>query len=273
MSLRDAFIVKEGISQNGGEGLGGHGDGFEIQNQGVTRRNPGEGPKASGGRSQLRTFDASDYDGKHGEPGLKDEGKWSRGIAGLAAAASMVGAAHADEPKSPAPCAGESGMCSVQSQEDTPELRVAKAADIEAMHAAGFNPDGTPFVAPVKKVLSKVAHKKAGKVSQMHEVFMGMPDAQSVETQDTHVGSQENGGMIGRESDLKETTDAEYAQHDAEALAAMCHNEEDVEPFAREIEELCVTLGEFCDFAMKKKIPGGSDIYIARELINRARSK
>jgi hypothetical protein len=53
-------MPNEGLSVNGAEGLGGHGDGFEIQNQGVTRRSPGEGPKVNGGRSQLRTMDSYD---------------------------------------------------------------------------------------------------------------------------------------------------------------------------------------------------------------------
>ena len=47
----------EGISANGAEGLGGHGDGFEVQNQGVTRRAPGEAPKADGGRPQAQEMD------------------------------------------------------------------------------------------------------------------------------------------------------------------------------------------------------------------------
>ena len=40
-----------GLSANGSMGLGGHGEGFEQQNQGVTRRQPGEGPKVNGGRT------------------------------------------------------------------------------------------------------------------------------------------------------------------------------------------------------------------------------
>lgn len=50
----------EGLSGNGFEGLGGRGDGFEVQNQGVTRRFPGEGPKVNGGRSQSQRLDSYD---------------------------------------------------------------------------------------------------------------------------------------------------------------------------------------------------------------------
>ena len=52
--------TEEGLSVNGAEGLGGHGEGFEVQNQGVTRRAPGEGPKVSGGRSQSQELDSYD---------------------------------------------------------------------------------------------------------------------------------------------------------------------------------------------------------------------
>lgn len=48
------------VSKNGSMGLGGDAEGFEIANQGVTRRRPGEGPKANGGRSQLQTMDSYD---------------------------------------------------------------------------------------------------------------------------------------------------------------------------------------------------------------------
>ena len=48
------------VSGNGSMGLGGDAEGFEIANQGVTRRRPGEGPKANGGRSQLQTMDSYD---------------------------------------------------------------------------------------------------------------------------------------------------------------------------------------------------------------------
>jgi hypothetical protein len=48
------------VSKNGSTGLGGDAEGFEIANQGVTRRWPGEGPKANGGRSQLQTMDSYD---------------------------------------------------------------------------------------------------------------------------------------------------------------------------------------------------------------------
>jgi hypothetical protein len=49
-----------GLSTNGSEGLGGHGEGFEIQNQGVMRRAPGEGPKVNGGRAQSQELDSYD---------------------------------------------------------------------------------------------------------------------------------------------------------------------------------------------------------------------
>jgi hypothetical protein len=58
--LKRKFSKSEGISANGFEGLGGHGEGFETQNQGVTRRRPGEGPKANGGRPQSQEMDATD---------------------------------------------------------------------------------------------------------------------------------------------------------------------------------------------------------------------
>ncbi len=61
----------EGLSQNGSEGLGGHGDGFEIQGQGVTRRAPGEAPKADGGRPQSQEMDS--YDQPQYVEGLEDE--------------------------------------------------------------------------------------------------------------------------------------------------------------------------------------------------------
>ena len=79
--------VEEGISGNGFEGLGGHGEGFEIANQGVTRRWPGEGPKVNGGRSQSQELDATDQpqyvDGEEEpEPGwgqfFKEERGWSQ---------------------------------------------------------------------------------------------------------------------------------------------------------------------------------------------------
>lgn len=43
-----------GVSVNGSEGLGGHGEGFEQQNDGQVRRNPGEGPKVNGGSNSNR---------------------------------------------------------------------------------------------------------------------------------------------------------------------------------------------------------------------------
>jgi hypothetical protein len=52
--------VCEGLSANGAEGLGGHGEGFEVANQGVTRRSPGEGAKVNGGRAQSQEMDATD---------------------------------------------------------------------------------------------------------------------------------------------------------------------------------------------------------------------
>jgi hypothetical protein len=61
MGLNDLYgHVEEGLSVNGSEGLGGHAQGFDIQNQGVTRRAPGEGPKVNGGRSQSQAMDSYD---------------------------------------------------------------------------------------------------------------------------------------------------------------------------------------------------------------------
>jgi hypothetical protein len=54
------ILANEGLSVNGSEGLGGRGEGFEIANQGVTRRNPGEGPKVNGGRTQSQEMDSMD---------------------------------------------------------------------------------------------------------------------------------------------------------------------------------------------------------------------
>lgn len=49
-----------GLSVNGSEGAPLNADGFEVQNQGVTKRNPGEGPKANGGGHDARDYgDAS----------------------------------------------------------------------------------------------------------------------------------------------------------------------------------------------------------------------
>lgn len=62
-----------GLSGNGSEGLGGHAEGFEQQNQGITRRAPGEGPKVSGGRSQPQQMDTYD------QPQFKNEGQRSDG--------------------------------------------------------------------------------------------------------------------------------------------------------------------------------------------------
>ena len=49
-----------GVSVNGSEGTGGHAQGFDIVNGGVTRRRPGEGPKVNGGRSQSQEMDSMD---------------------------------------------------------------------------------------------------------------------------------------------------------------------------------------------------------------------
>jgi len=58
--LEQLMATVEGVSVNGSEGLGGHGKGFDIQNGGVTRRNPGEGPKVNGGRAQSQELDSYD---------------------------------------------------------------------------------------------------------------------------------------------------------------------------------------------------------------------
>jgi len=53
-------VADEGVSANGSEGTGGHAQGFDIVNGGVTRRRPGEGPKVNGGRSQSQEMDSMD---------------------------------------------------------------------------------------------------------------------------------------------------------------------------------------------------------------------
>lgn len=58
--LENLMATKEGVSVNGSEGLGGHAQGFDIQNGGVTRRAPGEGPKVNGGRAQSQEMDSYD---------------------------------------------------------------------------------------------------------------------------------------------------------------------------------------------------------------------
>jgi hypothetical protein len=72
----------EGISAKGAEGLGGHGEGFEVQNQGVTRRFPGEGPGVNGGRTQPQQFDSYDqpqYDPKNEEfMGVRDQDSFDK---------------------------------------------------------------------------------------------------------------------------------------------------------------------------------------------------
>lgn len=60
MKLDHLRHLLEGLSANGSMGLGGSAEGFEKQNQGVTRRRPGEGPKANGGRSQSQEMDSFD---------------------------------------------------------------------------------------------------------------------------------------------------------------------------------------------------------------------
>jgi hypothetical protein len=89
----DFGMEDEGISANGSEGLGGHGDGFDIQGQGVTRRSPGEGPKADGGRSQAQEMDPVDqpqyaegrerafYENEMPWGGMQDPGGWDRQVA------------------------------------------------------------------------------------------------------------------------------------------------------------------------------------------------
>jgi hypothetical protein len=83
---------QEGLSVNGSMGLGGHGEGFEQQNQGVTKRFPGEGPKVNGGRSQSQELDSYDQpqylegpdDMQENEMpwlGMKDPGGWDRQVA------------------------------------------------------------------------------------------------------------------------------------------------------------------------------------------------
>ena len=63
MKLKDdlkGMNIQE-ISGNGFEGnYGGDAEGFEVQNQGVTRRRPGEGPSANGGRVQPQEMDSYD---------------------------------------------------------------------------------------------------------------------------------------------------------------------------------------------------------------------
>lgn len=78
----------EGLSVNGAEGLGGHGAGFEQQNQGVTRRAPGEGAAVNGGRSQSQEMDSFDQPqfGPQDENempwgGMQDAGGWERQVA------------------------------------------------------------------------------------------------------------------------------------------------------------------------------------------------
>ena len=73
-----------GLSGNGSEGLGGRGEGFEVQNQGVTRRAPGEGPKVNGGRPQSQEVDSMDqpqYEQEMPWLGSKDPEGWDRQIA------------------------------------------------------------------------------------------------------------------------------------------------------------------------------------------------
>ncbi|OGR26112.1 MAG: hypothetical protein A2139_08015 [Desulfobacca sp. RBG_16_60_12] len=90
---------QEGLSVNGSMGLGGHGEGFEQQNQGVTKRFPGEGPKVNGGRSQSQEMDSYDQPQYLEEPeggahlpddmqenempwlGMQDPGGWDRQVA------------------------------------------------------------------------------------------------------------------------------------------------------------------------------------------------
>ncbi len=50
----------EGVSGVGSEPTAGPAGGFEVQNQGVVRRRPGEGPKVNGGRSQSQEMDSYD---------------------------------------------------------------------------------------------------------------------------------------------------------------------------------------------------------------------
>lgn len=50
-----------GLSVNGSSGLGGIGaQGFEVQNQGIMKRRPGEGAKDNGGRTQSQEMDSYD---------------------------------------------------------------------------------------------------------------------------------------------------------------------------------------------------------------------
>jgi len=75
----------EGVSVNGSEGLGGHAEGFEQQNGGVTRRAPGEGPKVNGGRSQSQEMDSYDQPQYEGQEmpnfGTQDPEGWDRQVA------------------------------------------------------------------------------------------------------------------------------------------------------------------------------------------------
>lgn len=70
----DRWPLDEGLSVNGSMGLGGiAADGFEIQNQGVTKRRPGEGAKDNGGRSQSQEMDSYDqpqYEAREVKPGF-----------------------------------------------------------------------------------------------------------------------------------------------------------------------------------------------------------
>jgi hypothetical protein len=53
-------MVQEGLSGRGSEPTAKAAQGFEIQNQGVTRRRPGEGPSVNGGRAQSQEMDSFD---------------------------------------------------------------------------------------------------------------------------------------------------------------------------------------------------------------------
>lgn len=53
-------MVREGISGRGSEPTAKGAEGWEVQNQGVTRRAPGEGPSVNGGRTQSQEMDSYD---------------------------------------------------------------------------------------------------------------------------------------------------------------------------------------------------------------------
>ena len=151
----------EEISSSGFEGLGGHGEGFEVQNQGVTRRSPGEGPKVNGGRMQPQQFDSYD------QPQFKNE---------------EMPAEEMDD-----------FIDTMGGLDDIPAPPMKPVFD--PTRTSGTS--GYDFTQDHEKIAQGVnmANKKMG-----IKEFMGVRDAESFDSQDPHQGTQEAGPIAQHES-------------------------------------------------------------------------